>query len=329
MRRSWVRFPLWAPRKSLVRGTSACAWASAPNGLIQDPSKIFGLGSPRCVARCANAGPESGSSSSSCRGTRRAPEPANSVAPCTAPSARRSARWPPGQRGVGRPLRVDGHARWRAARPLARARRATSCRRRPSVSTAGCATKLLHPDLGKRAAAPGHDPTNRRLLRPPRSRARAVPRLGPARPRRPPRRARPGGSLGLDAGRTRRRPRRHPSFAAGRSSRRRSPTPARSWRLRRSRTPTSARCSCGARGNRRAARRGVRPAVDRRRPRPPSTVTIRRSVASVAGGTVVKETKTHAARRIAVDPETLDALCSGAGTRAEAAGAACRCALRP
>ena len=38
------------------------------------------------------------------------------------------------------------------------------------------------------------------------------------------------------------------------------------------------------------------------------TVTIRRSVASVAGGTVVKETKTHAARRIAVDAETLDAL---------------------
>jgi integrase len=39
-----------------------------------------------------------------------------------------------------------------------------------------------------------------------------------------------------------------------------------------------------------------------------STVTIRRSVASIAGGTVVKETKTHAARRIAVDPETMEAL---------------------
>ena len=38
------------------------------------------------------------------------------------------------------------------------------------------------------------------------------------------------------------------------------------------------------------------------------TVLIRRSVASVAGGTVVKDTKTHAARRIALDPETLDAL---------------------
>ena len=41
---------------------------------------------------------------------------------------------------------------------------------------------------------------------------------------------------------------------------------------------------------------------------PASTVTIRRSVASVAGGTVVKETKTHAARRISVDAETLDTL---------------------
>jgi integrase len=39
-----------------------------------------------------------------------------------------------------------------------------------------------------------------------------------------------------------------------------------------------------------------------------STVTIRRSVASVAGGTVVKETKTHAARRIAIDAETLQTL---------------------
>jgi integrase len=35
------------------------------------------------------------------------------------------------------------------------------------------------------------------------------------------------------------------------------------------------------------------------------TLSIRRSVASVAGGTVVKDTKTHAARRIALDPETL------------------------
>ena len=48
-----------------------------------------------------------------------------------------------------------------------------------------------------------------------------------------------------------------------------------------------------------------------------STVTIRRSVASVAGGTVVKETKTHAARRIAVDPETLQALAQRTGTAAE------------
>jgi integrase len=38
------------------------------------------------------------------------------------------------------------------------------------------------------------------------------------------------------------------------------------------------------------------------------TLSIRRSVASVAGGTVVKGTKTHSARRIALDPETLSVL---------------------
>ena len=38
------------------------------------------------------------------------------------------------------------------------------------------------------------------------------------------------------------------------------------------------------------------------------TLWIRRSVASVAGGTVVKDTKTHSARRIALDPETLSVL---------------------
>ena len=38
------------------------------------------------------------------------------------------------------------------------------------------------------------------------------------------------------------------------------------------------------------------------------TVLIRRSIASVAGGTVVKDTKTHAARRIALDPATLAVL---------------------
>ena len=56
---------------------------------------------------------------------------------------------------------------------------------------------------------------------------------------------------------------------------------------------------------------------------PGSTVTIRRSVASVAGGTVVKETKTHAARRIAVDAETLDAL-ARRRERAAAAGRSVR-----
>ena len=38
------------------------------------------------------------------------------------------------------------------------------------------------------------------------------------------------------------------------------------------------------------------------------TVSIHRSVATVAGGIVIKDTKTHAARRIAIDPETLAAL---------------------
>jgi integrase len=58
-----------------------------------------------------------------------------------------------------------------------------------------------------------------------------------------------------------------------------------------------------------------------------STVTIRRSVASVAGGTVVKETKTHAARRIAVDPETMEALAQRRD-RAEKLAEACRTALK-
>jgi integrase len=59
-----------------------------------------------------------------------------------------------------------------------------------------------------------------------------------------------------------------------------------------------------------------------------STVTIRRSVASVAGGTVVKETKTHAARRIAIDSETLDAL-DRRRERAQELAEACRLAFNP
>jgi integrase len=58
-----------------------------------------------------------------------------------------------------------------------------------------------------------------------------------------------------------------------------------------------------------------------------STVTIRRSVASIAGGTVVKETKTHAARRIAVDPETTEALAQRRD-RAEQLAEACRVPLK-
>jgi integrase len=38
------------------------------------------------------------------------------------------------------------------------------------------------------------------------------------------------------------------------------------------------------------------------------TLSIRRSVASVAGGTIVKDTKTHAARRIAIDADTMAGL---------------------
>jgi integrase len=53
------------------------------------------------------------------------------------------------------------------------------------------------------------------------------------------------------------------------------------------------------------------------------TVTIRRSVASVAGGTVVKDTKTHAARRIALDSETL-AVLARQRARMAARAAACR-----
>ncbi|MEP6299957.1 MAG: site-specific integrase, partial [Ilumatobacter sp.] len=38
------------------------------------------------------------------------------------------------------------------------------------------------------------------------------------------------------------------------------------------------------------------------------TLSIQRSVASIAGGTIVKDTKTHAARRIALDDDTIDIL---------------------
>jgi integrase len=59
-----------------------------------------------------------------------------------------------------------------------------------------------------------------------------------------------------------------------------------------------------------------------------ATVSIRRAVASVAGGTVVKDTKTHAARRIAVDPETLTVLARQREVMAHRA-AACRLPFNP
>ena len=58
------------------------------------------------------------------------------------------------------------------------------------------------------------------------------------------------------------------------------------------------------------------------------TVVIRRSVASVPGGTVVKDTKTHSARRLALDPETIDALRSRRD-RADALAVMCRCDVAP
>jgi len=58
------------------------------------------------------------------------------------------------------------------------------------------------------------------------------------------------------------------------------------------------------------------------------TLAIQRSVASVAGGTVVKDTKTHAARRIAIDPETLAAL-DAQRVRMEELAAVCRLEFDP
>jgi integrase len=58
------------------------------------------------------------------------------------------------------------------------------------------------------------------------------------------------------------------------------------------------------------------------------TVCIRRSVASVARGTVVKDTKTHAARKIAVDAGTLEVLVSHRRL-AEELARACRIEFNP
>jgi hypothetical protein len=49
MRRSWVRFPLWAPQRSWSE-TLQCPGRSLRNGPAHDPRP----GSTRCVARCAN-----------------------------------------------------------------------------------------------------------------------------------------------------------------------------------------------------------------------------------------------------------------------------------
>jgi integrase len=62
--------------------------------------------------------------------------------------------------------------------------------------------------------------------------------------------------------------------------------------------------------------------------RPSRTLSIQRSVASVAGGTVVKDTKSHAARRIAIDTDTL-AVLDAQLERAEALAAVCRLEFNP
>ncbi len=58
------------------------------------------------------------------------------------------------------------------------------------------------------------------------------------------------------------------------------------------------------------------------------TVSIRHSVAAVAGGIMVKDTKTHAARRFALDPSTL-AVLAAQRRRMEARAAACAVAFDP
>src|SRR5690606_16923615 len=58
------------------------------------------------------------------------------------------------------------------------------------------------------------------------------------------------------------------------------------------------------------------------------TLSIKRSVASVSGGTVVKDTKTHAARRIAIDAAT-PAAPDAHRARSEAVAAGCRIELAP
>jgi len=58
------------------------------------------------------------------------------------------------------------------------------------------------------------------------------------------------------------------------------------------------------------------------------TMSTQRSVASVAGGTVVKDTKTHAARRIAIDNETMSVL-DAQRARLEEVAALCRLEFNP
>ena len=103
----------------------------------------------------------------------------------------------PHRRGLGRQGHLDGHATERAARPLARPRqRAAVPDHRARVPASGAHDDRPRPRQAPAAA--GHHPAHRRLLRQPRPRARTLAGVHPARPRRPPGFARPGGAVGLD-----------------------------------------------------------------------------------------------------------------------------------
>ena len=206
------------------------------------------------------------------------------------------------RRGLGRQDHLDGHATWASCSPAGW----TTSSEQLSPTTVREYRRLVRtmidPDLGQAPAAASHHPAHRRLLRQPGSRARALAGIDPTRPRRPAGFARPGGAVGLDPverGGQRLAAQTPPARDHAAAHARRSHTVG--GRRQRT-TPISALLRVlVATGARRGEVCGLRwTDVDATG----STVIIRRSVASVAGGTVVKDTKTHAARRIAVDAET-------------------------
>ena len=148
MRRSWVRFPLWALQKYQVRGHFDSAAADPDRALIQDPSKIFGLRSPmRGSLRERRPGvwelivqlprdptsARAGQLSRTVHGTKREAQRA-----LAASSAR------------SRPARSPRRPRhWASCSPAGSTTSASSFPRRPCASTDGWCDKLLDPDLGK------------------------------------------------------------------------------------------------------------------------------------------------------------------------------------